>query len=142
MEHSKLNWEDVTKFEEVKGYEQHIWCHQGKYYFVVDEGGIAEQRTIYELPIELFESLESGEKSLGEVSFKLQNNRWPPTEEEKKITRKKFIKQYPTSLIDVPQNRTLFTSVELEELIPIAEKIWIESEGKLPDDYVSPLKEI
>jgi len=25
-------------------------------------------------------------------------------------------------------------------LIPIAEKQWIESEGKLPDDYVSPLK--
>ena len=29
---------------------------------------------------------------------------------------------------------------ELKELIPIAEKQWIESEGKLPDDYVSPLK--
>ena len=29
---------------------------------------------------------------------------------------------------------------ELEELIPIAEKQWIESEGELPDDYVSPLK--
>jgi len=32
------------------------------------------------------------------------------------------------------------TLEELEELIPIAEKQWIESEGELPDDYVSPLK--
>lgn len=32
------------------------------------------------------------------------------------------------------------TLEELEELIPIAEEQWIESEGKLPDDYVSPLK--
>ena len=33
-----------------------------------------------------------------------------------------------------------FSKEELEELIPIAEKQWIESEGELPDDYVSPLK--
>ncbi|GEM_PF-1784717 len=32
------------------------------------------------------------------------------------------------------------TLEELEELIPIAEKQWIESEGELPDYYVSPLK--
>jgi hypothetical protein len=43
-------------------------------------------------------------------------------------------------LIDVPKNRKLFSKEELEELIPIAEKQWIESEGKLPDDYVLPLK--
>jgi len=34
----------------------------------------------------------------------------------------------------------LFSKEELEELIPIAEKLWIESEGELPDYYVSPLK--
>ena len=44
------------------------------------------------------------------------------------------------SLIDVPKNRKLFSKEELEELIPIAEKLWIESEGELPDYYVSPLK--
>ena len=43
-------------------------------------------------------------------------------------------------LIDLPETRELFTQEELERLIPIAEKQWTESEGKLPDDYVSPLK--
>ena len=48
MEHSKLEWEDVSKFEEIKGYGQHVWRHHEK--------GIAEQRVVYELPIELFQS--------------------------------------------------------------------------------------
>jgi len=43
-------------------------------------------------------------------------------------------------LIDVPKNRKLFSKEELEELIPITEQQYIESEGKLPDDYVLPLK--
>ena len=34
----------------------------------------------------------------------------------------------------------LFTQEELETLIPLAEQKWIDWRGKLPDDYVSPLK--
>ena len=33
-----------------------------------------------------------------------------------------------------------FTQEELERLIPLAEQMWIDWRGKLPDDYVSPLK--
>ena len=51
-----LTWEDVSKFEEIKGYGQHVWRHHEKYFFVTDEGGIAEQRVVYELPLELFQS--------------------------------------------------------------------------------------
>ena len=54
MEHSKLAWEDVSKFEEIKGYGQHVWRHHEKYFFVTDEGGIAEQRVVYELPNEFY----------------------------------------------------------------------------------------
>ena len=43
-------------------------------------------------------------------------------------------------LISNPKNQLLFTQEELEELIPIAEQQWIDWKGKLPDDYVSPLK--
>ena len=50
MEYSKLGWEEVSKFEEIKGYGQHIWRHHEKYFFVTDEGGIVEQRVVYELP--------------------------------------------------------------------------------------------
>ena len=57
MEHSKLAWEDVSKFEEIKGYGQHVWRHHEKYFFVTDEGGIAEQRVVYEFPLELFQLL-------------------------------------------------------------------------------------
>ena len=58
MERSKLTWEDVIKFEEVAGYGQHIWKHGEQYYLVVDEGGIAGQRVVYELPLELFQKVK------------------------------------------------------------------------------------
>ncbi len=56
MKYSKLGWEEVSKFEEIKGYGQHFWRYHEKYFFVTDEGGIAEQRVVYELPLELFQS--------------------------------------------------------------------------------------
>lgn len=43
MERSKLTWEEVIKFEEIKDYGQQIWRHNVHYYLVADEGGIAEQ---------------------------------------------------------------------------------------------------
>ena len=57
MEHSKLTWEDVSKFEEIKGYGQHSLATSWEIFFVTDEGGIAEQRVVYELPLELFQSI-------------------------------------------------------------------------------------
>ena len=140
MEHSKLGWEDVIQFEEVKGYGQHIWRDGNHLYYVTEEGGIAPQRVVYELPNELFALLESEERTQLEILSKLQNDCWPPTEEEKKASEKRFIEESPTSLIDLPETRELFTQEELERLIPIAEQMWIDWRGKLPDDYVSPLK--
>ena len=140
MEHSKLGWEDVIQFEEVKGYGQHIWRDGNTLYYVTEEGGIAPQRVVYELPNELFALLESGDRTELEVLSKLQNDRWPLTEEERRESRRKFISKHPASLIDVPKNRKLFSKEELKELIPIAEQMWIDWRGKLPDDYVSPLK--
>ena len=140
MKPTKLDWKDVIQFEEVKGYGQYIWRDGNHLYYVTEEGGIAPQRVVYELPNELFALLESGERTQLEILSKLQTDRWPPTEEERRESRRKFISKHPASLIDVPKNRNLFSKEELEELIPIAEKQWIESEGELPDDYVSPLK--
>ena len=140
MKPTNLEWEDVTKFEEVKGYGQHIWRDGNHLYYVDEEGGIAPQRVVYELPNELFALLESGERTLLEISWKIKHDRWPPTEEEKKASEKRFIEESPTSLIDLPETRELFTQEELERLIPIAEQMWIDWRGKLPDDYVSPLK--
>ena len=140
MGRTTLQWEDVIQFEEVKGYGQHIWRDGNKLYYVTEEGGIAPQRVVYELPNELFALLESGERTQLEILSKLQTDCWPPTEEEKLISQRNFIRKYPTSLIDFPENRKLFSKEELEELIPIAEKIRIESKGKLPWNYVSPLE--
>ena len=140
MKPTNLEWEDVIQFEEIKGYGQHIWRDGNKLYYVTEEGGIAPQRVVYELPNELFTLLESGERTQLEIISKLQNDCWPPTEEEKKASEKRFIEESPTSLIDLPETRDLFTKEELEKLIPIAEQMWIDWRGKLPDDYVSPLK--
>ena len=140
MERSQLKWEDVIQFEEVEGYGKEVWKHDNQYYIVNIEGGMMEDRVVYELSDELFALLESGEKTLREVSWKVQNDSWPPTEEERRESRRKFISKYPASLIDVPENRKLFSREELERLIPLAEKVWIESEGRLPWNYVSPLE--
>ena len=140
MGRTTLQWEDVIQFEEVKGYGQHIWRDDNNLYYVTEEGGIAPQRVVYELPNELFALLESGERTQLEILSKLQNDCWPPTEEEKKASEKRFIEESPTSLIDLPETRDLFTKEELEKLIPIAEQMWIDWRGKLPNDYVSPLK--
>ena len=140
MKPTKLEWEDVTKFEEVKGYGKSIWKNEDKYYLVLEEGTVASWLAVYELPNELFALLESGERTELEVLSKLQTDSWPPTEEEKKASEKRFIEESPTSLIDLPETRELFTQEELERLIPIAEQMWIDWRGKLPDDYVSPVK--
>ena len=140
MEHSKLGWEDVIQFEEVKGYGQHIWRDGNHFYYVTEEGGIAPQRVVYELPNELFALLESGERTQLEVLSKLKTDRWPPTEKEKNEIRKDRARKKPIVLISNRKNQLLFSDKELEMLIPQAEQQWIESMGKLPDDYVSPLK--
>ena len=140
MKPTKLQWEDVIQFEEVKGYGQHIWRDGNHFYYVTEEGGIAPQRVVYELPNELFALLESGERTQLEVLSKLQTDRWPPTEEEKKASEKQFILKGLTPLIANPKSWELFTQEELETLIPLAEQKWIDWRGKLPDDYVSPLK--
>ena len=140
MKPTKLQWEDVTQFEEVKGYGQHIWRDGNHLYYVDEEGGIAPQRVVYELPNELFTLLESGEKTLREIHFKLKKDCWPLTEEEINKIKRGRAKERPKILIANPKNQLLFTQEELKELMPIAETIWIESEGKFPDDYVSPLK--
>ena len=75
-----------------------------------------------------------------EFTNRVEYDSWPPTEEERRESRRKFISKYPASLIDVPENRKLFSREELERLIPLAEKAWIESEGKLPKGYVSPVE--
>ncbi|MEZ7758338.1 hypothetical protein O3796_05385 [Granulicatella adiacens] len=140
MKPTKLEWEDVIQFEEVEGYGKEVWKHNNQYYIVNIEGGMMDNRVVYELPDELFALLESGERTLREVSYRVKHDFWPPTEEERKESRKKFISKYPASLIDVPENRKLFSREELERLIPLAEKVWIESEGRLPWNYVSPLE--
>ena len=140
MKPTKLQWEDVIQFEEVKGYGQHIWKDEDKYYLVLEEGTVASWLIVYELPNELFSLLESGERTLHEVSWKIKHDRWPPTEEEKKASEKQFILKGLTPLIASPKSWELFTQEELERLIPLAEQKWIDWRGKLPDDYVSPLK--
>ena len=140
MKPIKLEWEDVIQFEEVEGYGKEVWKHNNQYYIVNIEGGMMDNRVVYELPDELFALLESGERTIEDVSYRVKNDYWPPTEEEiKRIKRERAIER-PILLIANPKNQLFFTKEELKELMPIAEKAWIESEGKLPKGYVSPLE--
>ncbi len=140
MKPTKLQWEDVIQFEEVEEYGKEVWKHNNQYYIVNIEGGMMDDRVVYELPDELFALLESGERTLEDISYRVKNDYWPPTEEEIKRIKRERATEYPIILVANPKNQLLFTQEELEALMPIAEKIWIASEGKLPDEYVSPLK--
>ena len=140
MKPTNLEWEDVIKFEEVEGYGKSIWKNEDKYYLVSEEGTVASWLVVYELPQELFSLLDSGERSLLEISWKIKHDSWPPTEEEKKASEKQFVLKGLTPLIANPKSWELYTQEELETLIPLAEQKWIDWRDKLPDDYVSPLK--
>ena len=140
MKPTNLKWEDVIQFEEVKGYGKSIWKNEDKYFLVSEEETVASWLAVYDLPQELFSLLDSGERSLLEVSWKIKHDSWPPTEEEKKASEKQFVLKGLTPLIANPKSWELFTQEELETLIPLAEQKWIDWRGKLPDDYVSPLK--
>lgn len=140
MSLTKITWEEFDTFKKIespKGYD--FRTHEGKYY-TFGEFGVASVRRIFEINPSDFNEYLLGRRTAREIDFKAENDRWPPTEEEIRESRRKFISKHPASLIDVPKNRKLFSKEELEELIPIAEKQWIESEGELPDYYVSPLK--
>ena len=117
MKPTKLEWEDVTKFEEVKGYGQHIWRDGNHFYYVTEEGGVAPQRVVYELPNELFTLLESGERTIREVSWKVKHDSWPPNVTQEEADRI-FLRQYPEALRGNSKAQCLFTKAELEEILP------------------------
>ena len=123
MKPTKLEWEDVIQFEEIEGYGKSLWRNEEKDYLVLEEGTVASWLVVYELPNELFALLESGERTIREVSYRVKNNSWPPTEEEKKASEKQFILKGLTPLISSPKSWELFTQEELETLIPLAEKM-------------------
>ena len=127
MKPTNLEWEDVIKFEEVKGYGQHIWRDGNHFYYVTEEGGIAPQRVVYELPQELFTLLESGERTLLEISCKVKHDYWPPNVTQEEANRN-FLRQYPEALRGNPKAQGLFTKAELEEILPEGAEILASSD--------------
>ena len=140
MSLTKITWEEFDTFDKIespKGYD--FRTHEGKYY-TFGEFGVASVRRIFEINPSDFNEYLLGRRTAREIDFKAENDRWPPTEEERRESRRKFISKHPASLIDIPKNRKLFSKEELEKLIPIAEQMWIDWRGKLPKGYVSPLE--
>ena len=127
MKPTKLEWEDVIQFEEVEGYGQHIWRDGNHLYYVDEEGGIAPQRVVYELPLELFQLLKSGEKTLKEIHFKLKKDCWPPNVTQEEADRI-FLRQYPEALRGNSKAQGLFTKAELEEMLPEGAEILASSD--------------
>ena len=140
MSLTKITWEEFDTFEKIespKGYD--FRTHEGKYY-TFGEFGVASVRRIFEINPSDFNEYLLGRRTAHEIDFKAKIDRWPPTEEEKKASEKQFVLKGLTPLIANPKSWELFTQEELERLIPLAEQKWIDWRGKLPDDYVSPLK--
>ncbi|MCU9533523.1 hypothetical protein [Streptococcus sp. CSL10205-OR2] len=139
MAKTRLTWEEVSQYEPIT-HDGRIWRHKGIYYLVTEEGGIATQRVVYELPEDFYRLFKKGERTLGDIHTKLRTGNWPLTEEEQRANIKQAITERPITLVNTSNYYNLFTEEELEKLIPIAEKQWIDWKGKLPECYVSPLK--
>ena len=127
MKPTNLEWEDVIQFEEVEGYGKSIWKNEDKYYLVSEEGTVASWLVVYELPNELFTLLESGERTLLEVSWKVQNDCWPPNVTQEEANRN-FLRQYPEALRGNPKAQGLFTKAELKEILPEGAEILASSD--------------
>ena len=127
MKPTKLQWEDVIQFEEVEGYGKSIWKNEDKYYLVSEEGTVASWLVVYELPNELFVLLESGERTLLEVSWKLQNDCWPPNVTQEEANRN-FWRQYPEALRGNPKAQGLFTKADLKEILSEGAEILASSD--------------
>ncbi len=127
MKPTNLEWEDVIQFEEVEGYGKSIWRNDNKYYLVSEEGTVASWLVVYELPNELFALLDSGERTLREVSWKIQNDSWPPHVTQEEADRN-FLRQYPEALRGNPKAQGLFTKAELEEILPEGAEILASSD--------------
>ncbi|KDE01996.1 hypothetical protein M837_01976 [Streptococcus equi subsp. zooepidemicus SzS31A1] len=135
-----MTWEEYEMFNKVETPDNlYIREHNGTYYTFF-ELGVASVRRVFELSAADFEEYLKGLRTADEILFKAQNDCWPPTEEEKNRIMKERAKDRPMVLISNPKNQMLFTQEELRKLIPIAEQKWIDWKGKLPDDYISPLK--
>ena len=117
MKSTKLEWEDVIQFEEVEGYGKSLWRNEDKYYLVLEEGTVASWLVVYELSNDLFSLLDSGERTLQEVAWKIQNDCWPPNVTQEEANRN-FLRQYPEALRGNPKAQGLFTQAELEEILP------------------------
>ena len=117
MKPTNLEWEDVIQFEEVEGYGKSIWRNDNKYYLVSEEGTVASWLVVYELPNELFALLERGERSLLEISYKIETDSWPSKVTQEEANRN-FLRQYPEALRGNPKAQGLFTQAELEEILP------------------------
>ena len=127
MKPTKLQWEDVIQFEEVEGYGKSIWKNEDKYYLVSEEGTVASWLAVYDLPQELFSLLDSGERTLLEVSWKLQNDCWPPNVTQEEANRN-FWRQYPEALRGNPKAQGLFTKAELKEILSEGAEILASSD--------------
>ena len=127
MKPTNLEWEDVIQFEEVEGYGKSIWKNEDKYYLVSEEGTVASWLVVYELPNELFALLDSGERTLYEVSWKVQNDSWPPNVTQEEANRN-FLRQYPEALRGNPKAQGLFTKAELKEILPEGAEILASSD--------------
>ena len=117
MKPTNLEWEDVIQFEEVEGYGKSIWRNDNKYYLVSEEGTVASWLVVYELPNELFALLERGERSLVEISYKIETDSWPSKVTQEEANRN-FLRQYPEALRGNSKAQGLFTKAELEEILP------------------------
>ena len=139
MSLTEITWEEFDTFDKIESPKEYDFrTHEGKYY-TFGEFGVASVRRIFEINPSDFKEYLLGRRTAHEIDFKAQNDCWPLTEEKNEI-RKNRVREKPIVLISNRKNQLLFSNKELEILIPQAEQQWIESMGKLPDDYVSPLK--
>lgn len=88
-----------------------------------------------------YEDYMAGKRNGGDLMTKAAYGVWPAPKEVQDKVDKARATERPATLISDPDNQKLFTEDELKLILPNAEKVWIQKNGNLPGDYVSPLKQ-
>lgn len=86
-----------------------------------------------------YEAYLTGDRTGSDLMFKAAYGTWPLPKAEQEEPERVFIRETPTALISDPTAIALFKKEELEDLIPIAEKEWIDWKGKLPENGTRPI---
>ncbi|GAB2025978.1 hypothetical protein OfM1_20510 [Lactovum odontotermitis] len=123
-----------------KNNEYHMMITEKENELILSWGDAYGHNNLTRISKDVLEQIVLGERTPSDLLFYAENDVWPAPKEVQDMVKKERAESRPITLISNTKNQKLFSQDELKKLIPLAEKAWIDWKGKLPNNYVSPIK--